>query len=156
MLPDVTLTDQLKEHLDQFSLENLSKFSRGKTGRLYRHAMSQVLTHLATYLMRDGKPEGATIHITIALRNVLEKVKTQIESPYGTQEVDIPKLKGLIGSVKIKTGIEALETDDVMMATEIKNGRITDIRFNAEDNDNPLSYDQKKLFDADAADELDK
>lgn len=157
MSNDVILTDDLKEHLDQFSLENLPKFSRGKVGRLYKQAMAHILTHLAAYPMRDGKPEVATLTITIPIRTVMEKVKTPFETSFGTQEVDVPKLKGLIASVKVKAGIEALESDDVRMATEIRNGRITDVRFNSEDNDNPLSYDQTKFpFDSDAVDELDK
>lgn len=157
MSNDVILTDDLKNHLDQFSLENLPKFSRGKVGRLYKQAMAQILSHLAAYPMRDGKPEVATLTITIPIRTVMEKVKTNIESPFGTQEVDVPKLKGLIASVKVKAGIDALESDDVRMATEIRNGRITDVRFNPEDNDNPLTYDQQKLpFDSDAVDELDR
>lgn len=152
MSNDVILTDDLKNHLDAFSLENLPKFSRGKVGRLYKQAMAQILSHLAAYPMRDGKPEVATLTIVIPIRTVMAKVKTNIEGPYGSQEVDLPKLKGLIASVKVKAGIDALESDDVRMATEIRNGRITDVRFNPDDNDNPLAYDQTKLPFADSGD----
>lgn len=145
MQQDVILPALAKEHLDQFSLDNLSKFARGKAGRIFQQVHAQVLTHLINYPVRDGKPEHADITIKINLRNLIEFDTVVIEEPSGNREAKIPRVKGIVGSVKIKSGIEAIETDDVTMATEVKNGRIVDVRFNPDSNNEPLKFDQKKF-----------
>lgn len=138
---------ELKERLPQLGLGTLHQLDRGGLAKRFSDAIGMCLTNIAQYPCRDGKAETRAVHLSVYLTPELKMKKRGVETAGGRQvEVDVPEICGLIVRAKVKSAIPDSETADVRMVVDLMNGRITDARFNPENNDNP---DQLELFDED-------
>jgi hypothetical protein len=142
----------LKDKLPRLELEQLGKLDRGAVARRFSDAIEQVLANISKFPFRDGnKVETRSISMSVYLTPELKLSKQGVEGRNGRQhEVDVAELSGVSVRVKIKSALPDAETADVRMACDIQNGRITDLRFNPENNAAP---EQLELELAD--DELD-
>lgn len=141
------MKQELKEKLPQLGLATLHQLDHGGLSKRFSDAIGMCLANIAQYPCRDGKPETRAVHLSVYLTPELNFKKQGIErSGGGVAEVMVPEICGLLVRAKVKSAIPDSETADVRMVVDLTNGRITDARFNPQNNDQP---DQLELFDED-------
>ena len=76
--------------------------------------------------------------------------KRPIENAYGMSEVEVPEIVGMTVKAIIKDKLPIFESSNVSLITEVRNGRINDLRFNPNNSINPSQLEID--FDSDMAD----
>lgn len=140
---------ELKDKLPQLTLDTLPKLDRGALAKRFSDAIAVCIQNISQYPCRDGKAETRAVHVALFLTPEIKLKKQCVESSGGRQvEVDVPEIVGLVVRAKVKSSIPDAETADVRMVVDVVAGRITDARFNPENNDAP---DQLELFEDEEA-----
>jgi len=139
---------RLKDKLPQITLESLHKFDQGRLNRQFARAIARILDNISEFPCRDGKPESREVSIKLTVTPQIRKVKKPVETAYGHNEIEVPEIFGLMISAMIKDKLPIFKSGDVVCAVDVRNGRITDARFNPA---NSLAPEQMELFDDEPA-----
>ena len=137
------MDQKMKEKLPQLSLDSLSSYDRGKLDRQFTKCLSRVLANISDYPVRGQKAEPRKITLEITLTPIVKFSKTSVETSMGNREAEVPEIVGLLTGIQIKDKVPVFQSDDVVMAVEMKGERIADLRFNPNNNNRPdqLEFD---------------
>lgn len=133
----------LKEKLPQLSLSNLHQLDQGKLSRQWNRLMGRIIENISDFPIRDGKPETREISIRILMCPQVKNRKQALETSYGVTEVDVPEICGMTVKAIIKDKLPIFESGNVECLVDVRNGRISDLRFNPNNSQNPS---QLELF----------
>lgn len=129
---------KLKEQLPSFNMSNLPQLDRGAVERRVNDAIAAALNNISRFPFRDGgKVEVRKVIIEVQITPELRKIKTPVESAFGTTDLDSFELSGISVRAKVKGVHPDAETDDVRMLCDIQNQVVKGVYFNPNNNSRP-------------------